>query len=182
MRFCGRLFNHPALNDIVHVDALLNESPKSIKKAWLRFHQKHDSIASVLETASYDKLLERTQESPMFVFPLPVKEKGFRSVFFEARGNVQQYTDLESYKRLGPSAPSLLVCVFYPDLRDSKGLVLMRGRLDVQQLSPTDAAFLANQTAIWYFDDDRYKQHVWTFNNDPKKFDFDKVVDHMQRL
>ncbi len=44
------------LTSIVKVDLLRTESPKSIKKAWLRFHQKRDSIASVLEVASFNKL------------------------------------------------------------------------------------------------------------------------------
>jgi hypothetical protein len=53
----------------VHIDLLMQESPKSIKKAWMRHHHKQDCIGAVLEAASYAKLVERTRESPMFVFP-----------------------------------------------------------------------------------------------------------------
>ncbi len=59
------------LSSIVHVEKLQQESPKSIKKAWMRHHHKRDCIGAVLEAPSYDKLMARTLESPMFVFPMP---------------------------------------------------------------------------------------------------------------
>ncbi len=74
-------------------------------------------------------------------------------MLFQARGNVHLYTELEAYKREGARAVPALSCVF----KTSKGIVLMRGQLNAAQLQPTDAAFLGNQTTIWYFDDVRLR-------------------------
>ncbi len=78
-------------------------------------------------------------------------------MLFQARGNVHLYTELEAYKREGARAVPALSCVFYTDFKTSKGIVLMRGQLNAAQLQPTDAAFLGNQTTIWYFDDVRLR-------------------------
>jgi hypothetical protein len=75
-----------------------------------------------------------------------------------------------------------LSCVFYTELKESKGLVLMKGQVNTAVLQPTDAAFLGNQTTIWYFDDDRYKNFVWKFNHEPASFDFAKVIEKMGTL
>ncbi len=168
---------------MVHVEKLRDESPKSIKKAWLRFHRKTDSLASVLEAPSFARLVERTTACPMFVFPVPDKTKtGFRSMLFQAvEPHVHLYTELEMFKQRGAAAPAALSCVFYDDLAKDKGLVLMRGQVDLAMLSPTDAAFLANQATIWYFDEARYEL-VRQFNHRPAEFNFDRVVQQMQRL
>src|SRR5438445_608788 len=108
----------PNLDSLVRLDMLQEESPKSIKKAWSRFHQKLDCISSVLDGSSYDKLLLRTKESPMFVFPIPTRsENSFRSILFQARGNVHLYTDLEAYKKAGEKAPIALCCTFFNELQ-----------------------------------------------------------------
>lgn len=173
----------PPLSSIVHLEKMMEESPKTLKKTWLRHHMKQDLIASVLETDSYRKLRERTLESSHFVFPLPSKDgKGFRSVYFQANGTVQLYTELEQFKKLGAAAKPVLSCVFYEELMEKKGLVLMRGLVNLDLLTPHDAAFLANQTTIWYFDDDRYMKHVRTFNHKPAEFNYDKVVEAMNTL
>jgi ATP synthase mitochondrial F1 complex assembly factor 1 len=169
------------LEQIVHVDKLMQETPRNIKKAWMRHHHKRDCIGAVLEGLSYDKLVARTKESPMFVFPLP-RDKGFQSIFFQAMGNVHLYTDLEAYKQYGEKAVPALSCAFYTELQRTKGIVLMRGELNTTQLQPTDAAFLGNQTTIWYHEDERYKNFVWTFNHKPSEFRFDGVVEYMGRL
>ena len=103
-------------------------------------------------------------------------------MFFQATGNVHLYTELESYKRFGERAVPALSCVFYTELQATKGIVLMRGELNTTQLQPTDAAFLGNQTTIWYHDDERYKNFVWTFNHKPNEFDFERVIERMGRL
>ena len=172
----------PPLSSIAHVDLLRTESPKNIKKAWLRFHQKQDSIASVLEAASFARLCERTREAPLFVFPIPTSDKsGFRSMFFQAGERIHLYTELDAYKRQGSAARPALSCAFFDELEADKGLVLMRGQVDTAVLRPTDAAFLANQTTIWYFDDARFEL-VKQFNHRPAEFSFDRVVEKMQSL
>ena len=176
-----RSFSTIPLSSIVHVDKLRTESPKSIKKAWLRHHQKRDSIASVLEAASFARLRERTAAAPLFVFPVPAPGGGFRSLFFQSSGDVHLYTELEEYRRNGSAARPALSCVFHGELAEEKGLVLMRGQVNTAVLSPTDAAFLANQTTIWFFDEERW-EHVKKFNHAPNEFNFDKVLEMMQRL
>lgn len=169
------------LSSIVHVEKMLEESPSTIKKTWLRHHMKKDLISSVLETASFEKLVERTTQCPHFVFPIPTPDKkGFRSVYFQASRNVHLYTDLEEFKLRQANATPLLSCVFFEELREKKGVVLMRGTLR-DPLTPTEAALLANQTTMWYFDEDRF-EHVRRFNHEQDKFDFDKVLDLMNRL
>jgi hypothetical protein len=182
MRRLSSQVRPPPLSSIARVELLQSESPKSIKKAWLRHHQKHDSIASVLESSSFARLQQRTREAPLFVFPIPNADKtGYRSVFFQGGDRVHLYTELEAYKLRGAAASAALSCVFFDELEEAKGLVLMRGAVDTAVLRPTDAAFLANQTTIWYHDDARFEV-VRQFNLRPAEFSFDRVVEKMQSL
>lgn len=170
------------LENIVHLDVMMRESPKSIKKAWMRHHHKRDCIGAVMDGTSYDRLLQRTSESPMFVFPLPQGGgNGFLSILFQARGPVHLYTELERFKQLGDEAPMAMSCVYYSELRETKGLVLMRGQVNVEHLQPTDAALLGNQTTMWYHDDKRYEL-VHKFNHKPSDFVFEDVIELMGRL
>lgn len=168
------------LDHLVVLDKLVQESPKNIKTAWLRHHRTRDCIGAVLEAPSFAQLEARTRDSPMFVFPLP-RGQGYVSMLFQARGHVHLYTELAAYKERGEQAVPALSCVFYTELRDTKGLVLMRGEVNVKQLQPTDAAFLGNQTTLWYHDEERYA-HVHAFNHAPSTFDFSKVVEKMSTL
>lgn len=118
----------------------------------------------------------------MFVFPIPLqKEKAYRSILFQARDKIHLYTDLEQFKQKQEQSIPSLSCAFYTEFQKTKGLVLMRGKINLDALNPNDAALLGNQTTIWYFDDERY-QFVYNFNHKPNSFNFEKVIEYMTRL
>lgn len=103
------------------------------------------------------------------------------SVLMQVNANRWLFSPLAEYSQ-GNLTPQLIV-TFYPELQDSKGIVLMRGSLaqssvglsNIPRLSMEEAQMLVNWAQLYYLDDSRYAL-VTTFNKQPDKFHFDAVL------
>ena len=115
--------------------------------------------------------------SPFFVIPIP-KKVGYVTYFFQWKDNVGIYTPLDKYRQLGDRAIPELTCIFYEDLAEEKGIVLMRGEISARTLQIHEAQYLGNQTSIIYSDNYKY-QSVETFNKRPEEFSFDAMLDEI---
>jgi ATP synthase F1 complex assembly factor 1 len=83
-------------------------------------------------------------------------------------------TSLEDFKRRGAAAPPHLVVTHYPELANSKGLVLVRGDLVHVggSLAGAAAPSLLRRAYDHYLDDVKYKRYVEAFNKRPAEFDW----------
>ena len=88
------------------------------------------------------------------------------------------YTPLDKYKQLGDRAIPEMTSIFYEDLADEKGIVLMRGEIAGRSLQVHEAQYLGNQTSLLYSDNYKYDAVV-TFNKRPEEFSFDALLDEM---
>ena len=83
-------------------------------------------------------------------------------------------TSLEDFKRRGAAAPPHLVVTHYPELANSKGLVLVRGDLVHigSSLAGAAAPSLLRRAYDYYLDDVKYKRYAEAFNLRPAEFDW----------
>jgi hypothetical protein len=83
-------------------------------------------------------------------------------------------TSLEDFKRRGAAAPPHLVVTHYPELANSKGLVLVRGDLVHVggSLAGAAAPSLLRRAYDYYLDDVKYKRYAEAFNERPAEFDW----------
>jgi len=168
-------FHSNSLASYVKLELLLKETPERIKEIWLEFHKnKSSTISAVIPITTYDKLMSRVKQNPIFVFPIP-KEKGFLTIYFEAKGEVFIFTPLELYHKLGANASPCLTVYNYPDLRAVKEIILMRGEISSKLLNTIEAASLLNVLQIYYLDDSKFK-YVETFNHNPSGFNFNDII------
>eukprot|EP00897_Mesotaenium_endlicherianum_P005081 jgi/Mesen1/4600/ME000232S03844 len=163
------------LNEIVNVEGLQACTPEEIKKTWNDAHIGRSHISTTLSSQQYDGLCFRAQSCPMFVLPV-LREKGFVSMLTQAQMPHLLFTGLEDYKVRGTEAAPFFVVTHYPDLAESKEIVLVRGDVVLpSRLSDDEARELLKNIHDYYLDDGRYR-HVKTFNKESREFDYREVL------
>ena len=112
-----------------------------------------------------------------FILPLP-RDKGFEFFLLQFQHpNQILFTSLHAYQTLGPACRPYLTLTHYPELRDSKGLVLMRGEVDGEvlgrELALADARILALYMQAYYVEpNERKKELLRIFHREPGKFNY----------
>jgi hypothetical protein len=91
-------------------------------------------------------------------------------------------TTVDEYRRLGPSAPPHLVATFYPQLADSKGVVLARADMTgrgggggAAVASRAEARTVLELARAFYADGDMHRM-AYAFNHDQGAFDFAQLL------
>ncbi|XP_068677079.1 ATP synthase mitochondrial F1 complex assembly factor 1-like isoform X2 [Montipora foliosa] len=80
----------------------------------------------------------------------------------------------------GENAPWSLAMRHFTDLRESKGIVLMVGEVDTNELSVLDAQWLAYQVQMFYASENNSREEILkTFNQSPDKFDHMSVINEL---
>jgi hypothetical protein len=98
-------------------------------------------------------------------------------------------TTVDEYRRLGPSAPPHLVATFYPQLADSKGVVLARadltggggvggvsGKVRGGAVASRAEARTVLELARAFYTDGEMHRLAYRFNHDQKGFDFAELL------
>ena len=159
------------------------------------------NVACVLDAERYDKLARNVKTAPMFVLPV-FRGGGFFNVLLQFQDNppkILLFTSLDDFRSDPAGAQPYLAVNLFDDLKDDKGLVLLRGEI-TQQLTQPEARALLDATLRLYLgsdgrglagarhagsadaaDEDAFAL-VDRFNNEPATFDFDEALKVCQRL
>eukprot|EP00698_Gefionella_okellyi_P004362 TRINITY_DN14034_c0_g1_i1.p1 TRINITY_DN14034_c0_g1~~TRINITY_DN14034_c0_g1_i1.p1 ORF type:complete len:205 (-),score=27.85 TRINITY_DN14034_c0_g1_i1:57-671(-) len=182
MRCFGSATQMP-LSKVAKVELLEAESPENVQKIWREHHITKTCVSAVLPATTYRDMHNRLLDCPRFLIPLPQEGKGggYDLVYMQHQGNAVLMTHLEHYKTYQQAALPCLTLYFFDELAKSKGLVLMRGEVDINNLTIEQATFLTNKLQIYYLSPSNYNL-VETFNKQPQKFDVVDLIRNMDLI
>jgi ATP synthase F1 complex assembly factor 1 len=111
--------------------------PKEIELIWRAGHTKDSLICAVIPKQIYTCMTSVARDHPMFIIPLP-RENGIEMHFMQFKfpeANVTHilFTSLLEFKTHGEFARPHTTVMHFEDLAEEKGIVLMRGEIDVGQ-------------------------------------------------
>ncbi|KXS13270.1 ATP11-domain-containing protein [Gonapodya prolifera JEL478] len=185
-----------SLDSILNLEKIAQLSADEIGELWKAYHARKDGMLyAVVPADVYSKLMTRGKEYPMFLLPVPREPSGFEFFLCQFQPPMIHFTTLASFQRqlrASPPAPavSYFTLTHYPDLYHSHGVALMRGEVDRAaceqdgvQLTTEDARVLAWGVQQFYATGGRKKLRlVEKFHKDPQSFDYQHVVDEMDRM
>ncbi|KAJ7357759.1 ATP synthase mitochondrial F1 complex assembly factor 1 [Desmophyllum pertusum] len=172
-------YGQKTLNTIMHLDKIADKSAEEIGQIWREHHKDKDCISAVIPSNLYDRMEERFLKFPLFIYPLP-REQGYEFMYAEFKDHKCYFTSLLHYQTRGENSPWSLAMKHFTELRDSKGIVLMVGEVDTNEMSVLDAQWVAYQVQMYYAsEDDRREQILKTFNIFPDKFSHMTVVQEL---
>lgn len=85
------------LNDIMKMDLIKDKNAEDIKQIWEEYHKHKDVIAAIIPSTIYDKLMLRSLQFPMFLFPLP-RSEGYEFFVCQFLRNTVHFTPLICYQ------------------------------------------------------------------------------------
>eukprot|EP00051_Salpingoeca_urceolata_P022560 m.371654 g.371654 ORF g.371654 m.371654 type:complete len:335 (-) comp19991_c0_seq44:8758-9762(-) len=171
----------PSLDSILKLDLAAKLSPEELLKVWQQYHIDKDCLVAGVDAEAYAAQEARTKESPLFVVPLP-REEGYEFQFLEFKGDYGAFTPLLEYKTHQENARAVLTLTFYTELKDSHGLVLMRGEIDTDRINAMESQCLVNQFQLYYNDKPESYKHAFRFNHRPEEFDYHPLIQNLETL
>jgi len=105
------------------------------------------------------------------------RDTGFVSMYFECRGKAEKFlfTFLDRIHQDSVNAIPSIILHSFPDLREARDIVLLKGDVDTKVMTTQEAQVLINIMQVFLLDDAKYKL-LDTFNRRPQLFNFDEVV------
>lgn len=175
--------NNKSLNDILKLDLVKDEEPAAIEQMWLEYHKTKDStIAALVPTNIYETLMQKSKLCPTFLIALP-RNQGYEFIMLQFTGNEVHFTPLISYQTHKENAPTCLTLVYYPDLKEEKNLVLMRGEYDKNVINAMEAQCLANQIQLYYGENDEKRTKLMErFIKHPDEFQYMDLIRELNTL
>ncbi|XP_062509857.1 ATP synthase mitochondrial F1 complex assembly factor 1-like isoform X1 [Corticium candelabrum] len=176
----ARSYSQKSLSSVLRLDLIQEKTGEEIGQLWTHYHKTKDCISAVIADTQYDELYARSQLCPRFVYPIP-NNGGYEFVYSQFSGHLCFFTALATFQSLGENAPILLTVTHYPELKNSKGIVLMKGDF-TSDLSTLEAQFLANQLQLYYTSRDKARWSlVRNFNFSPQDFDYMLLIKQLER-
>jgi len=183
------------LASYVDIDRLRQHTDaKDIELIWRAGHTKDSLICAVIPTPIYTRMRTVASSHPMFILPLP-RENGVEMHFMQFKfpeANVTHilFTSLLEYKTHGEFARPHTTVMHFEDLQHDKGIVLMRGEIDVSQrvIGLDDARMLVMGVQKIYgaaTDTERGQNRrrlVEAFTRGAEDFDVNKLMDELNRV
>lgn len=158
------------LNQFMKVELLESKSAQDIETIWNQYHKERSGLYAVIPDKFFTEMQSRFKKYPTFVFPLP-RAQGYEFIMCQYLDHTCYFTSLLNYQTFKENAPVCLTINFFLELRNAKGIVLMRGELDENALKIHEAQCLANQFQLYYGGNDVKKEkYLWTFNRQPESF------------
>jgi ATP synthase F1 complex assembly factor 1 len=116
----------------------------------------------------------------MFILPVFRGPNAFENFILQVQMPYILFTSLEDYKLHGDTAQPHLVLTHYPELLESKGLVLVRGDiLQPNALDAVSAVSLMSNCHEFYSDRGQKGAFVHAFNHRQAEFDLKRMLDSM---
>ncbi|CAO3624378.1 unnamed protein product [Cunninghamella blakesleeana] len=174
----------PTLDKIVKLELFEKEDRETIEKIWTQYHSDKDCITATIPSDIYDTLYKRSQKYPMFIVPMP-REAGIE--FFVLQFNFHQchFTSLLEYKTKGSEARPFFTITHFPELSESKGIVLMKGEIsdEPRMIDTQNAQFLAFTLQQFYATGNQDKlKMVETFHQSPQNFDYEALIKEVEKV
>lgn len=164
------------LDAIMKIELLQNKSASEITELWKSYYKDKDAVFAVISSDFYQKLHQKRQENPIFIYPLPRKD-GYEMFLGQTSGNDCHFTSLIQYQQYRENAPAQLVINHYTEFKDSKGIVLMSGVPMNDGISSTDAQLISYQMQYFYSEENYHI--VKDFNKSPNTFDYNRIIECM---
>ncbi|KAF9938286.1 hypothetical protein BGZ67_000314 [Mortierella alpina] len=170
----------PSLDKIMKLDLVKDLNTEEISKVWIQKHlDKEDTVSAVIPAETYRKILTRSKEYPMFILPLSHGD-AVEFYFLQFAYHQIVFTSLLEFQTHGSNARPFLTLTHYPELVDSKGIVLMHGAIttDPKMLTIEQAQILIFGLQQYYVSDHKEKvQLLQDFHKRPEKFSHEKLME-----
>ncbi|XP_077572395.1 ATP synthase mitochondrial F1 complex assembly factor 1 isoform X2 [Stigmatopora nigra] len=137
------------LGSILNLKRIQDKTCEEIAEIWTKYYATKDTISAVIPRHTYEIIATRAESCPMFLYALPQNE-GYNFFVGQWSGNMLNFTSLINVQTQGENAPGQLILFHYPDLKESKGIVLMTAELDSKFLTVQQAQCLGNQVQLFY--------------------------------
>lgn len=170
------------LSDVMKTELIEGKQSEEINTIWLEYHKNKDCIAASVPISNYELIKVRSELYPLFLLPLP-REQGYEFILCQFSGNEVHFTPLISYQTHKENAPECLTIVYYPDLKETKGIVLMRGEYNKEVLTAMEAQCLANELQLYYGEENEKRTRLLeTFTNCPDDFRHMDLIANLESL
>jgi len=161
------------LGEVAKLDLLEQEEPSRISALWDAFHETKPDIAGAsVAPDEYASIVERSSESPMFVFPIR-RGGGHFMLFsqFSAAQRMFALTSLEDYQRSPAMAQPWASVHLFDELLSTKAVGLIRAEVVPERLTAAEAQHLLLLIRRYYGSSNYDK--VWMFNHMERRFDLE---------
>ncbi|EFN84945.1 ATP synthase mitochondrial F1 complex assembly factor 1 isoform X4 [Harpegnathos saltator] len=170
------------LSNIMKVDMIRDKSTEEIMEIWKEYHKQKDCICGTMTSEQYDKMFARGKQYSTFLLPLP-REHGYEFIMCQFYGSEVHMTPLLWYQTHKENALECLTMIHYTELRDDKGIVLMRGEFDTKLLSVQEAQCLANELQLYYCTDNEHRlQLLDMFTHKPNEFKHMDLIAQLETI
>ena len=172
------------LLNIVKLDLLQEKSPDEIVQIWAAYHKHKDCIYASIPTDTYSTFFDNSLKYATFILPLPRNNPssgGYEFFLLQFQEHACFFTPLSAYHLHKETAPVCLSLFHYPELSQTKGIVLMMGEFDSNILNIMECQCLANQLQYYYTTNEPApKLSLHLFNNESKTFDHMRLIEHLE--
>ncbi|KAI1315532.1 hypothetical protein EDD11_000672 [Mortierella claussenii] len=170
----------PSLDKIMKLELVKDLNAEDIGKIWIQKHiDQEDTISAVVPAETYKKMLARSKQYPLFLLPLSHGD-GVEFYLLQFAFHQVIFTSLLEYKTHRENARPFLTLTHYPELIDSKGIVLMNGTISTEPrvLTVEQAQILTFGLQQYYVSDHKDKlQLLHDFHNKPDNFSHEKLIE-----
>ncbi|XP_005098395.2 ATP synthase mitochondrial F1 complex assembly factor 1 [Aplysia californica] len=169
------------LDSVMKLETIQDKSADEITQIWNQYHSTKDCVFAVLKADEFENLIEKSKECPVFVFPIP-RDDGFEFILCQFDRHDVYFTPLAMFQMVRENAPPCLTLSHYPELMESKGIVLMEGHFDDKVLKQELALSLVQQMSIFYGKNSKFFDLVRRFNYQPESFQYQELIDALKSL
>ncbi|ETO31956.1 hypothetical protein RFI_05161 [Reticulomyxa filosa] len=136
-------------------------------------------IGHVLSKDDHDTLLNRLQESKMFIWPISLKDSSRYYVLVSQYQHKHVFfTSADSFHHSANKAVPYLVMTLYDDLIWNKQIALVRSEVvDPIHLTIENARSLCEDFFSKYLKDETFDKHINVFNHFSADFDVQKYLE-----
>jgi len=177
-----QLVKQKKLDDVIKVDLLAEKTSEEIGNIWSEHYRTKDAVSAVIPKDTYDVMKERFTEFRTFLFPLP-REKGYEFIMVQFSGHEAHFTTLINFQAFKENAPECLSMIHYPEMAETKGIVLMVGEYDKNVLTAQEAQCLASQVEMYYSRPcDKKLSVLKKFTYEPTLFHHNLLIEQLETL
>ncbi|RVE73682.1 hypothetical protein OJAV_G00034060 [Oryzias javanicus] len=169
------------LASILNLEMIEDKTGDEVAELWMQYYSTKDTISAAIPSNIYDLMFSRSKSCPMFLYALPRKE-GYEFFVAQWSGHELHFTSLINVQTLGENAPSQLILYHYPELKETKRVVLMTAEMDPKFVTVQEAQCLASQVQLFYGTQrqETYRL-VETFNHHPADFKHMSVIAELEQ-
>jgi len=170
------------LEKVMKVELLEEKSADEVAAIWTEFWSHKDAVSAAIPSAVYKEMKERFDKYNTFLFPLP-RDKGYEFVMVQHQGNQSHFSTLINFQAHRENAPECLGMVFYTELIETKGVVLMVGEFDNKVLDAKESKYLADMLEIYYCKPSESKLALLDkFTNQPTLFSHMDLINEINSI